>query len=170
MSLADETAPALAIRHAMAALSFQHLGDRAMSTMHENKSVRALQATVNHLGRGALVEPTEAFRAMAASLLLNMFETMEFESPPLGWAVFFGGSKQIANLVYTQDTTFNSDFTAIIDWIMYYDTLYRFSLRYWRRKAPKQVHAAVQQLIFFSAAFSPMRHVVRLVHSPLHFT
>jgi len=137
-----------------------------MSTMHENKSVSALQATVNRLGRGGLVEHTEAFRAMAASLLLNMFETMEYESPPLGWAIFFGGSKSIANLVYTPDTTFTGDFTAIIDWIMYYDTLYRFSLRYWRRKAPKQVHVAVQQLILFSAELSPMRHQVRFWRTP----
>lgn len=159
MSLVDETAPAFAIRHAMAAISFQHLGDCAMASMHQTKSVNALQTTINRLGRGDVTETAQALRAMAASMLLNVFETKKFEASPLGWAVFLCGTKQIANLIHASLATYEGDLAVILDWIMYQDTLYRFGVRHWRRGAPKKVLAA-QEIIFSKATFSSSRQLV----------
>lgn len=73
MSLADETPSALAARHAIAALSYQHLGQREAAVLHQTKALGALQAVINSLSSGN-TENMQAFRAMAASMLLNIFE------------------------------------------------------------------------------------------------
>jgi hypothetical protein len=73
MSLADETPSALAARHAIAGLSYQHLGQHKTAAMHQTKSLRALQTVIGRLAAGDL-EATQALRAMAASMLLNIFE------------------------------------------------------------------------------------------------
>jgi hypothetical protein len=73
MALADETPSALAARHAIAALSYQHLGQHEVATVHRTKSLSALQTVINTLSFGD-VEMAQALRAMAASMLLNIFE------------------------------------------------------------------------------------------------
>jgi hypothetical protein len=77
MSLADETPSALAARHAIAALSYQHLGEHGVAAVHQTKALSALQTVINTLSFGD-VEMTQALRAMAASMLLNIFEVIMF--------------------------------------------------------------------------------------------
>ncbi len=73
MALTDETPAALATRHAIAALSYQNLGEQETAIIHQTKSLRALQIAVNKLGSGD-IEVAPALRAMAASMLLNIYE------------------------------------------------------------------------------------------------
>lgn len=73
MSLTDETPPALATRHAIAALSLQQHGNEQAAVMHQWRSLGALQVAINALGQGN-INVVQAFQAMAASMLLNVFE------------------------------------------------------------------------------------------------
>jgi hypothetical protein len=59
MSLADETPSALAARHAIAALSYQHLGEHGVAAVHQTKALSALQTVINTLSFGdvEIVEP-----------------------------------------------------------------------------------------------------------------
>lgn len=73
MALGDEEPSALAARHAITALSYQHLGEHKRAVMHQAKSLHALQAVISRLSAGD-VEASQALRAMAASMLLNIYE------------------------------------------------------------------------------------------------
>jgi len=73
MSLGDENLPALATRHAIAAISYQHIGQEEAALTHKTNSINALQRTVDQLTSGSM-DTGEAFRAMAASMLLSIFE------------------------------------------------------------------------------------------------
>jgi hypothetical protein len=73
MSLGDDSLPALATRHAIAAISYQHLGRIDNAVTHKLRSAAALQAVINQLNSGNS-DPSEAFQAMAASMLLNIFQ------------------------------------------------------------------------------------------------
>ncbi|KAK4239094.1 hypothetical protein C8A03DRAFT_43229 [Achaetomium macrosporum] len=138
MSLADETPAALAARHAISALSYQHLGNHAAAVMHQAKSLGALQVTINRLGAGDL-EAGQALQAMAASMLLNIFETLNFDGSSLSWAIFFCGCKKIVNL---------------------HDTLYKFSTRHWYPKQTQQILLAAQKKVVSKAVFSPLRQII----------
>ncbi|AEO65613.1 uncharacterized protein THITE_2112764 [Thermothielavioides terrestris NRRL 8126] len=159
MSLADETPSALAARHAIAGLSYQHLGQHKTAAMHQTKSLRALQTVIGRLAAGDL-EATQALRAMAASMLLNIFETLNFDRSPLHWTIFFCGCKKILNLFHVPHTTYEGDPALILDWIFYHDTLYKFSERHWYPRHPRLVQLAKQEKIISKAKLSPMRHII----------
>ncbi|KAK1759971.1 fungal-specific transcription factor domain-containing protein [Echria macrotheca] len=160
MSLGDEGPSALAIRHAMAALSFQHLGEKQMAALHQTRSLHSLQAAVDRMTNQGAADMTQAFRTMAASMLLNIFETLDIDSSPIGWAIFFCGTKRIANLVHTRHATYDGDRALILDWILYHDTLYKFCVRHWAPKMPDQVQLAAQEKIMSKAIYSPMRQLI----------
>ncbi|KAL2131632.1 hypothetical protein VTI74DRAFT_4786 [Chaetomium olivicolor] len=161
MSLTDETPSALAARHALAALSYQHLGEQEAAIEHQTKSLRSLQVAVNRLGSGD-VEITPALRAMAASMLLNIYETQHSDGSSLSWAVLFQGCKKIVDLVSnTPQATYEGDPALILDWIFYHETLYKFSIRHWLPKQDQQIRLAEREKIVSNkTVFSPMRQII----------
>ena len=67
LSMNDDELPTLAARHAISALSYQHLDvEKALS--HQGSAIRALQMAIEQL------DPARAIQTMAASMLLNIFE------------------------------------------------------------------------------------------------
>jgi len=72
MSLTDDSAPSLAARHAISALSNQHLQRNEAAVWHQTKALGALQAAIE-----GPVETNKALQMMAASLLLNIFEVSD---------------------------------------------------------------------------------------------
>jgi hypothetical protein len=65
-----ENLPAIAIRHAISALSHQHLHMLEKAFLHRAKAVRALQAAVDDPNSS----PCRPIQIMAASMLLTIFE------------------------------------------------------------------------------------------------
>lgn len=64
--------------------------------------------------------------------------------------------------MHTQHATYEGDCALILDWILYHDTLYRFSVRHWYPRGADQVMLAAQEKIVSKAVFSPMRQLVCL--------
>lgn len=69
MALTDNSPPALAVRHAISALSYQHLAQRHTANLHQATAVRALQGAIE-----SPMQPMQALQSMAASMLLNLYE------------------------------------------------------------------------------------------------
>ena len=67
LSINDNDLPTSAIRHAISALSFQHI-DPEKAIVHQTSSLRALQATIVNYS------PSSALKAIAASFLLSIYE------------------------------------------------------------------------------------------------
>ncbi|PTB63016.1 hypothetical protein BBK36DRAFT_1171822 [Trichoderma citrinoviride] len=154
MSFQDETLPSLASRYAISALSYQHLAMDKTAVMHQTRAIRALQTAIE------TAAPSECMQLMAASMLLNIFETLNFETSDLSWSIFFCGTKRIVNLVTKTDDTFFGDEALIIDWIFYHDVMYKFSIRHWREKNKDQIQLASQRKVLSKAVFSPERQVI----------
>lgn len=74
MSLGDNTAPAVATRHALTSLSYQHLNMLFEARYHQTRALAALQSSIETLGPTAKMQ---AFQSMAASMLLNIYEVGE---------------------------------------------------------------------------------------------
>ncbi|TFB01675.1 hypothetical protein CCMA1212_006371 [Trichoderma ghanense] len=154
MSFQDETLPSLASRYAISALSYQHLAMDKTAVMHQTRAIRALQTAIE------TAAPSECMQLMAASMLLNIYETLNFDTSDLSWSIFFCGTKRIANLVTKTDDTFFGDEALIIDWIFYHDVMYKFSIRHWREKNRDQIQLASQRKVLSKAVFSPERQVI----------
>ncbi|KAK0707352.1 fungal-specific transcription factor domain-containing protein [Lasiosphaeris hirsuta] len=157
MSLGDENPPALATRHAIAALSYQHLEEQDTAFAHHTQALGALQVAIGCIGAGNM---QRAFQTMAASMLLNLFETLNSEGSSLNWAIFFCGCKKIVNMVHTPHATYEGDPALILDWIFYHDTMYKFSIRHWDQRQDEQIALAAQEKIVSKAVFSPMRQII----------
>ncbi|KAL7785832.1 fungal-specific transcription factor domain-containing protein [Trichoderma ceciliae] len=154
MSFQDESLPSLASRYAISALSYQHLAMDKAAVMHQTSAIRALQAAIE------TAAPAECMQLMAASMLLNIYETLNFDTSDLSWSIFFCGTKRIANLVTKTDDTYFGDEALIIDWIFYHDVMYKFSIRHWREKNKDQIQLAAQKKVLSKAVFSPERQTI----------
>ncbi|RFU74387.1 hypothetical protein TARUN_7862 [Trichoderma arundinaceum] len=124
------------------------------AVVHQTKAIRALQAAIE------TAVPAECMQLMAASMLLNIYETLNFETSDLSWSIFFCGTKRIANLVTKTDDTYFGDEALIIDWIFYHDVMYKFSIRHWREKNRDQIQLAAQRKVLSKAVFSPERQII----------
>ena len=69
ISLNDETPASLAPRHALSAISYQHLGRRDEAMFHQAQALTALQTAIS-----GTIDMTIALQTMASSMLLNIFE------------------------------------------------------------------------------------------------
>ncbi|KAH6645304.1 fungal-specific transcription factor domain-containing protein [Truncatella angustata] len=153
LSINDDEKPTLATRHAISALSYQHL-DKDKALVYQTNAVCALQSSIE-----ALV-PSRAIQTMAASMLLSIFETLNFDSSSLGWSIFFCGTKTIARLVTQLHGTHYGDEALILDWIFYHDAMYKFSIRHWIKKDDDQTQLAGLTKVISKAIFAPERQTV----------
>ena len=80
MSLNDDSPPALATRHALCSLSYQHLDLKVQARHHQVQALAALQVSIEGL-HPQLAK--EAFQSMAASMLLNIYEVGTLAPPTL---------------------------------------------------------------------------------------
>ncbi|KAM0261021.1 hypothetical protein ACHAQJ_002460 [Trichoderma viride] len=151
MSFKDESLPSLASRYAITALSYQHLAMDKVAVMHQTRAICALQTAIE------TAVPSECMQLMAASMLLNIYETLNFDTSDLSWSIFFCGTKRIASFVTKTDDTYFGDEALIIDWIFYHDVMYMFSIRHWREKNLDQIQLASQRKVLSKAVFSPER-------------
>ncbi|KAL7947567.1 fungal-specific transcription factor domain-containing protein [Trichoderma barbatum] len=154
LSLTDDSLPSLASRCAISALSYQCLGVETAAVMSQTNAIRALQAAIE------THDPSQAMQMMAASMLLCIFETLNFDTSAIGWSIFFCGTKRIANQVTQTHDTYFGDRALLMDWIFYYDVMYKFSIQHWKNKNNEQIELAKQKKIISKAIFAPERQVV----------
>lgn len=68
MSLSDDQLPSMATRHAISAISYQHLRLKNEALAHHTTAIHALQASIEDF------DPSRAMQMMATSMLLSIFE------------------------------------------------------------------------------------------------
>lgn len=155
MSLTDNGPSALAMRHALSALASQSVGQIQMAYRNQITAIRALQTAIE-----SKMQPGESFQAMAASMLLNYYETLDAQGSPLSSAIYFCGCKRIALSVHREHTDYEGDMALLLDWILYHDTMYKFSIHHWAKRLPQQQMVGDGPKIMSKPIFSPLRHVV----------
>lgn len=171
----DESFSSVATRHALTALTYQYMQKQDAANLH--------QATATHALRCAVESHTasHAMHMMVASMLLCMFEVnglaafflypdsnwfrfifqaINFDSSDLSWSFFFCGAKQISKLASRPHQSYSGDEAILMDWILYHDVMYKFSIRHWQTKNEDQIQLASQEKNFSKAIFSPDRQVV----------
>ena len=79
LSLNDDTSSAMATRHAISAISYQHMSMGEVATMHQLRATSALQEAINDFN------PSSSMQMIAASMLLSLFEV----STEYDWAQRF---------------------------------------------------------------------------------
>ncbi|KAJ9144113.1 Fungal specific transcription factor domain-containing protein [Pleurostoma richardsiae] len=155
LSLNDDSPASLAPRHALSAISYQHVGRQDQAIAHQTRAMMALQTAIE-----SPVQATKALQMMASSMLLNIFETLNFDGSSLSWAIFFCGTKKIARTVHERDNTYEGDQALILDWVFYHDVMYKFSIRHWEDKVEQQRLLAADEKIVSKAVFSPLRQAI----------
>ncbi|KAL7892364.1 fungal-specific transcription factor domain-containing protein [Trichoderma sp. SZMC 28014] len=134
---------AMALRQALLALSFQFFVVPSKAIQHQNEAIQHLQASID---RSLPWDKDEALQAIAASMLLSVYE-MENGESSLRWAIFFSGTKRIVDTIYTPGDTYEGDSATMMDWIFYYYTMCKFSVLHWLRKDEQQTWIARQRKI-----------------------
>ncbi|KAL7920241.1 fungal-specific transcription factor domain-containing protein [Trichoderma austrokoningii] len=134
---------AMALRQALLALSFQFFVVPSKAIQHQNQAIQHLQISID---RSLPWDKDEALQAIAASMLLSVYE-MENGESSLRWAIFFSGTKRIVDTIYTPGETYEGDSATMIDWIFYYYTMCKFSVLHWLRKDEQQTWIARQKKI-----------------------
>ncbi|CAK7218075.1 hypothetical protein SBRCBS47491_003383 [Sporothrix bragantina] len=156
MSLTDDGPPALATRHALSALSYQTLGQQAFAYAHQSTAIRALQAAIEN----PMLQPSQYFQAMAASMLLNYYEILDEQGSAASSAIYFCGCKRIALAMHREHRDYQGDLALILDWVFYHDAMYKFSIHHWEKRTAAQVMVKDGPKILSKPVFSPLRHVV----------
>ncbi|KAF7552726.1 hypothetical protein G7Z17_g4114 [Cylindrodendrum hubeiense] len=128
MALSGNTPATTAVlKSALALASLYRDGPRNRAALLKVSALRALSASANTKFGSA-----ECIQHVAAGMLLCSFEVQQASETSSHWLWYICGSKDIIKTAKLEDSAHNSDFTALIGWVHYYDVLVRFSLRYWQ--------------------------------------
>ncbi|KAL6889162.1 fungal-specific transcription factor domain-containing protein [Trichoderma evansii] len=150
---------AIALRHALLALSFQFFVISTKAIQHQNQAIQYLQTAID---RSLPWEKDEALQSIAASMLLSVYE-MENGESPLRWAIFFSGTKRIVDTIYIPGKAYEGDSAIMMDWIFYYYTMCKFSVLHWLRKDEQQTWIARQRKIMSKPPHSASQHTARKI-------
>lgn len=85
---------------------------------------------------------------------------MDIEGSSLSWAVFFCGTKRLANMVHQPEVDYDGDLALMIDWIFYHDTMYKFSIVHFTQRVHQHLWLAQQRKIISKADLPHMRQLV----------
>ncbi|KAF2092404.1 hypothetical protein NA57DRAFT_50419 [Rhizodiscina lignyota] len=154
LSFNDNEPPSLATRHAISALSYQHLSMERTAIMHRTSAIRALQNAIGYL------EPSQIIQTTAASMLLSVAEILNYEASIPSWYIFFCGTKNLLRQATQKGGTCTEDGALIMDWIFYHDAMYMFSVRHWGHKRGHQKKISRWKTMMSKATSASESHVV----------
>ncbi|KAH7144323.1 fungal-specific transcription factor domain-containing protein [Dactylonectria estremocensis] len=116
------------LKSALALASLYRDGPGNRAAQLKMSALRALSASAyTNIGSA------ECIQHVAAGILLCSFEVQQTSETSSHWLWYICGSKDIVKTARLEDSAHNSDFTALIGWVHYYDVAARFSLRHWQR-------------------------------------
>lgn len=76
------------------------------------------------------------------------------------WVVFFGGAKSIAAGLAVEGDTVLGDRAILLDWLFYFDSVFKFSVRHWDDKEGQFNALAARRRVISKPAYSSERQVV----------
>ncbi|KAH8127712.1 hypothetical protein FP744_10005237 [Trichoderma asperellum] len=159
MSLTDDGVSSLAVRYAMNAISYLYLKKSDEATLHQMHAVAALQGAIDRIK-----DPRCRAQAIAASLLLSLYEVLCPSGKTTVWSVHFDGCMTIVKSSYQGRREIEGEHAVLLDWVFYHSVLYKFSLQHWQQRTPQM--AAIAQRDMFIAKIVSYDHF-GTIHSTL---
>ncbi|KAI5468117.1 fungal-specific transcription factor domain-containing protein [Mariannaea sp. PMI_226] len=156
MSLHDDTAPTLAVRHSMNAISYLHLQQPSRSFQHHMLAVSALRNSLSDLSDSKARD-----QAIAASMLLSIYEAVSRKGTPKDWSVYFKGCLMIFESAQQWNAFYQGDGGTLLDWVLYYNVFYKLSLTHWLHRTSRQDIGAHRGTLLAQAATHPRRHTIQ---------
>ncbi|KAH0499795.1 hypothetical protein TgHK011_006961 [Trichoderma gracile] len=159
MSLTDNGVASLAVRYAMNAISYLYLRRSDEAMLHQMRAVSALQGAIDRIQ-----DPQCRAQAIAASLLLSLYEVLCPGGQTTVWSVHFDGCMTIVKSSYQGLRVNEGEHATLLDWVFYHNVLYKFSLQHWQRRTPEM--AAIAQRDMRISRIVSTSHFVT-IHSTL---
>ncbi|KAK1241967.1 hypothetical protein MKX07_007790 [Trichoderma sp. CBMAI-0711] len=159
MSLTDNGVASLAVRYAMNAISYLYLRRSDEAMLHQMRAVSALQGAIDRIQ-----DPRCRAQAIAASLLLSLYEVLCPGGQTTVWSVHFDGCMTIVKSSYQGLKVNEGEHATLLDWVFYHNVLYKFSLQHWQRRTPEM--AAIAQRDMRISRIVSTSHFVT-IHSTL---
>ncbi|KAL7935918.1 fungal-specific transcription factor domain-containing protein [Trichoderma chlorosporum] len=151
MALTDNGVSSLAVRYAMNAISYLYLRMPDEAMMHQMRAVSALQGAIDRI-----TDPRCRAQAIAASLLLSLYEVLCPSGKTTVWSVHFDGCMTIVKSSYQGRRENEGEYAVLLDWVFYHNVLYKFSLQHWQRRTPEMAAIARRDML-----------IARIIHSTL---
>ncbi|KAM0257112.1 hypothetical protein ACHAQJ_004576 [Trichoderma viride] len=142
MSLTDNGIPSLAVRYAMNAISYLYLGKLDEAMFHQIYAVSALQGAIDRF-----IDPRCRAQAIAASLLLSLYEVLCPNGKTTVWSVHFDGCMTIIKSSYQGRRENEGEHAVLLDWVFYHSILYKFSLKHWQQRTPQMAAIAQRDML-----------------------
>ncbi|UKZ52978.1 hypothetical protein TrVGV298_006764 [Trichoderma virens] len=114
--------------------------DEAM--MHQMRAVTALQGAIDRIP-----DPRCRAQAIAASLLLSLYEVLCPSGKTTVWSVHFDGCMTIVKSSYQGRGEREGEHATLLDWVFYHNVLYKFSLQHWQRRTPEMAAIAQRDML-----------------------
>ncbi|KAL6859453.1 fungal-specific transcription factor domain-containing protein [Trichoderma novae-zelandiae] len=159
MSLADNGVASFAVRSAMNAISYLYLRRPDEAMLHQMRAVSALQGAIDRIQ-----DPRCRAQAIAASLLLSLYEVLCPGGKTTVWSVHFDGCMTIVKSSYQGHKVSEGEHATLLDWVFYHNVLYKFSLQHWQRRTTEM--AAIAQRDMLIAKIVSTSHF-NTIHSTL---
>ncbi|UKZ78821.1 hypothetical protein TrVFT333_006566 [Trichoderma virens FT-333] len=142
MALTDDGVSSLAVRYAMNAISYLYLRMPDEAMMHQMRAVTALQGAIDRIP-----DPRCRAQAIAASLLLSLYEVLCPSGKTTVWSVHFDGCMTIVKSSYQGRGEREGEHATLLDWVFYHNVLYKFSLQHWQRRTPEMAAIAQRDML-----------------------
>lgn len=155
MSLTDDTAPSLAVRHSMNAISYLHLDKSPEALHHYVHAVSALKTAIDQVS-----ESKARSQTIAASMLLSLFESVNKNGTIESWSTYFDGCLMIVRSGHEKHQMYEGDDVTLLDWVLYHNVMYKFSITHWLQRTVQQEIIAGREIVISKAIFSPHRLIV----------
>ncbi|KAH0525742.1 hypothetical protein TsFJ059_009162 [Trichoderma semiorbis] len=159
MALTDNGVSSLAVRYAMNAISYLYLRMPDEAMMHQMRAVSALQGAIDRI-----VDPRCRAQAIAASLLLSLYEVLCPSGKTTVWSVHFDGCMTIVKSSYHGRREADGENAVLLDWVFYHNVLYKFSLQHWQKRTPEMVAIAQRDMLIAKSVSLDHFHTI---HSTL---
>ncbi|KAH8694085.1 fungal-specific transcription factor domain-containing protein [Talaromyces proteolyticus] len=156
MSLTDELPPSLAVRYSMNAITYLYLQRSRESAYNRMRAVSALREALSQV-----LDSKSWAQAIAASMLLSIYEAVDRSGMAKNWSVYFDGSLMIVKSRHQEHRSYGGDAATLLDWVFYHNVLYKFSIRHWQQRTVEQERIANREMVISQAIFNPNRHIIQ---------
>ncbi|KAM6513275.1 hypothetical protein FALCPG4_015718 [Fusarium falciforme] len=156
MSLTDEYPSSIAVRHSMNAISYLNLRHSVKSLQHHALAVSALRTSIS-----ACLDAKARSQAIAASLLLSIYEAVSRPGATRDWSVYFDGCLMIFESGHQTFNSYEGDAGTLLDWVLYYNIFYKLGITHWVHRTERQEIIAHRGMILGLATTHPRRHTIQ---------
>ncbi|KAF2730490.1 hypothetical protein EJ04DRAFT_579818 [Polyplosphaeria fusca] len=146
----DSTPASYAILYAIYALSCLHLSDIVRAIEYKTKAYEAVQISASNYP-----DTKSVLQRIIAVNFLALYESYASTVAAEHWAASVCYSKTAAIATFCAEQSYQGDLALILDWVYYYDTLAKFSVRHFDRSTMGALLCAKKKHIQYAEMNSP---------------